>query len=141
MPCILWISSDYPSEELTKDISLKPFKIIEKGEVLETREGEKKYDHTLCGFDVSTEDFTDLKTLVKDATLWLSIHFEDILKLRKLVSKARLDFGYYTSFSDSKIVAQYDTIPFQLMKLTGELNIDLELSQYWYSENQSAQLN
>jgi hypothetical protein len=141
MPCVLWISSDCESEELIKTIELQPNKVIEKGAVVETREGEKMFDNTLCGFDVSSGDFTDFSTLVKETTQWLAVNFEKLNRLSTLKASAKLDFGYYSQFVDSKIVAQYDTIPYQLMKLASDLKMDIELSQYWYSEDQGAQLN
>jgi hypothetical protein len=141
MPCVLWISSECNSDELIKTIELQPYKVIEKGAVVDTKEGEKTFDHTLCGFDVSTGDFTDFKTLVKETTQWLAMNYEKLSRLSAIHATAKLDFGFYTQFVDSKIVAQYDTIPYQLMKLASDLKMDIELSQYWYSEDQGAQLN
>lgn len=141
MPCILWITCDCSSEQLIETVALQPYKIIEKGSVVETRDGEKRFDHTLCGFDVSTKDFTEFEVLVKDATQWLSDHYGQLEKLADMGATVKLDFGFYTKFVDSKIVAQYDSIPWQLMKIAGDLKIDIELSQYWYTEDQGAQLN
>jgi len=141
MPCVLWITCDCNSEELLKVIEIPPYKIIEKGSVVDTKEGRKHFDHTLCGFDVSTKDFTDFQTLVKESVEWLTTNFDGLSKLSSMPVTAKLDFGFYTQFSDSKIVAQYDTIPWQLMKLASDLKFDIELSQYWFTEDQGAQLN
>lgn len=141
MPCVLWVSCDCSSEKLVETIALQPYKVIEKGAVVETRDGEKHFDHTLCGFDVSTGDFTDFKTLVQQSIQWLTEHFGQLLKLAEIEATAKLDYGFYTQFVDSKIVAQYDTIPHELMKLASDLKMDIELSQYWFAENQGAQLN
>jgi len=141
MPCVLWVTCSCSSEELINTIDIQPYKIIEKGAVVDTRDGVKHFDHTLCGFDVSTADFTEFKVLVQHAIDWLGSNFEHLSKLPLLNASAKLDFGYYTQFVDSKIVAQYDTIPFQLMKLAGDLEIDIELSQYWFAKDQGAQLN
>lgn len=141
MPCVLWMSCDCGSEELIQTIGMQPYKIIEKGSTVDTRDGEKHFDHTLCGFDVSTKDFTEFKELVVDCIQWLTEHFDKLSKLSTVPATAKLDFGYYTQFVDSKIVAQYDTIPYQLMKLASGLKMDIELSQYWFVENQGAQLN
>jgi hypothetical protein len=141
MPAVLWISCDCSSEELINLINIQPYKRIEKGDVVATKAGDKLYDHTLCGFDVSDKDFTDLKPQVDDAIQWLLKNFEALSNLKKINSSSKLDFGFYTEFIDSKIVAQYNTIPAKLMKLAGELNIDIELSQYWHAEDQGAQLN
>lgn len=141
MPCVLWISCDCNSQELTDTINLQPYKTIERGAIVETKEGSKKFEQTLCGYDVSKGDFTDFKTLVQDATQWLTQNFDNLKKLSAINYSGKLDFGFYTQFVDSKIVAQYDTIPVALMKLASELNLDIELSQYWFAENQGAQLN
>jgi hypothetical protein len=141
MPCILWITCDCSSPELLKTLGLQPYKIIEKGSVVATAAGEKHYDHTVCSFDVSKESFLDFKVLVQEAIQWLSINFEKLALLGSLKAGAKLEFGYYTQFVDSKIVAQYDTIPYTLIKLAADLKMDIELSQYWYSEEQGAQLN
>lgn len=141
MPCILWITGDFSSAALIEKTGLQPYKIIEKGTTVTTRDGDRHYDHTVCGFDVSTGDFTAFKTLVEDATVWLETHKEQLLHLDDVHAQGKLDFGFYTQFADSKIVAQYDTLPHRLLKLAGDLKFDIELSQYWYSEDQGAQLN
>ena len=141
MPCILWITCDCPSNELISTIGIDPNKTIEKGSVLTTAAGEKHYDQTVCSFDVSKESFLDFKAIVLEATQWLQEHFERLQRLSGLTATARLEFGYYTQFVDSKIVAQYDTIPYPLIKLAADLRMDIELSQYWYSAEQGAQLN
>ncbi len=141
MPCILWITGDFRSEEIIDKTGLQPYKIVEKDAVVATRDGERHYDHAVCGFDVSAGDFTEFKQLVEDAQQWLETHYAQLQKLESFPLQGKLDFGYYTQFADSKIVAQYDTLPHKLLKLAGDLKFDIELSQYWYAENQGAQLN
>lgn len=141
MPCVLWVSCDCDSDVLIKTIELQPYKTIEKNTVVETKAGEKLYDQTVCGFDVSAIDFADFNGQVAEAIAWLESHQEKLAGLKTIGAKAKLDFGYYSQFIDTNIVAQYDSIPHKLAKLTGNLEIDIELSQYWYSENQGAQLN
>jgi hypothetical protein len=141
MPCILWITCDCPSEELITTIGIDPYKVIEKGSVLNTAAGEKHYEQTVCSFDVSKETFLDFKAIVVEAIQWLQKHFENLRRLSSLKASGKLEFGYYTQFVDSKIVAQYDTIPYTLIKLAADLGLEIELSQYWYSEEQGAQLN
>jgi hypothetical protein len=141
MPCILWITCDCPSDELISTIGIQPYKIIEKGSVLNTAGGEKYYEQTVCGFDVSKETFVDFKAIVLESIQWLLKHYDELQKLGSLTATARLEFGYYTQFVDSKIVAQYDTIPYALIKLAADLRLEIELSQYWYSDEQGAQLN
>jgi len=138
MPCVLWISGDFTSEEIISNTQLLPYKFIAKGETVQTKNGKKTYEQALCGFDVSEKDFTDFKALVADAQAYLEGNFGNLSALAKLKdTTARLDFGYYTSFMDQRIVAQYDTLPHRLLKLAGELQIDIELSQYWHSDANS----
>ncbi len=135
MPCVLWVSGDFTSDQLVEKIQLQPYKKIEKGEVVSKNGEDKKYELALCGFDVSDKDFTDLKAQVPDAIDFLVANFEQLRNLHQLPQAvARLDFGYFSSFVDTKIVAQYDVLPAKLLKLAGELNIDIELSQYWHSD-------
>ncbi len=141
MPCVLWVSCDCSSDELIMKLELKPYKIIEKGSVVTTREGEQYFDHTLCGFDVSKGDFTDFKTLVQESVQWLSEHFNKLSRLQDIEASGKLDYGFYSRFADSKIVAQYDTIPYALIRLASDLKLTIELSQYWYAEHEGAQLN
>ncbi len=141
MPCVLWVSCDQPSSDLVALLELQPYKIIERGSVVETAQGTKKYEQTLCGFDVSRQDFTDLKPQLEEAAGWLEQHFQQLQRLQNINSTQTLDFGFYTEFADSKIVAQYNKLPHRLLKLAGDLMVDIELSQYWYSGEQGAQLN
>jgi len=135
MPCVLWISGDFTSEEIVNNTQLLPYKFIAKGETVQTKNGEKTYEQALCGFDVSEKDFSDFKALVADALAYLEGCYENLTALSQLKDvTARLDFGYYTSFMDQRIVAQYDTLPHRLLKLAGELQIDIELSQYWHGD-------
>jgi hypothetical protein len=136
MPCVLWISGDFTSEEIISNTQLLPYKFIAKGETVQLKTGEEKtYEQALCGFDVSEKDFTDFKALVTDAQAYLEDNYQNLSALSKLKDMtARLDFGYYTSFMDQRIVAQYDTLPHRLLKLSGELQIDIELSQYWHAD-------
>ncbi len=135
MPCVLWVSGDFSSEQLIDTIKLQPYKKIEKGEVVTTNGEEKKYELALCGFDVSEKDFKELKAQVPDAIDFLVANYGQLKNLQQLPQAvARLDFGYFSSFIDTRIVAQYDVLPAKLLKLAGDLNIDIELSQYWHSD-------
>ncbi|XZF16434.1 DUF4279 domain-containing protein [Chitinophagaceae bacterium MMS25-I14] len=135
MPCVLWISGDFTTEELTGKLLITPYKTIEKGATVQTKDGPKKYEQALCGFDVSSKDFTDFQSLVGDAIAYLEEHFNDLQVLAEMPAvHAKLDFGYFTSFMDNHIVAQYDTLPYQLLRLAGNLKIDIELSQYWHGD-------
>jgi hypothetical protein len=142
MPCVLWMTCDCSSEELIEATGLQPYKIIEKGSDVETKAGTKHYEQTVCGFDVSAKDFTDFKGQVSDATEYLEVNRGKLEKAEGLTGlSAKLDFGYYSQFVDTNILAQYDTIPHRLMKLAGGLKIDIELSQYWYQGENSTLLN
>jgi len=135
MPCVLWISGDFNTDALTEIIRLTPYKKIEKGEVVTTKDGPKKYEQALCGFDVSSKDFTDFQAMVSDAISFLETNFNNLQPLAEMQGvNAKLDFGYFSTFMDTNIVAQYDTIPYQLSRLAGNLRIDIELSQYWHTQ-------
>ena len=137
MPCILWIESTLPSTVLLESTDLKPCKVIEKGSVVDTQAGTRSYEQTLIGLDVSMADFTEIKQQIDDALSFFEMNLDQLEHVFSLDAlKARIDFGFYTTFVDQKIVVQHDHFPSALLRHLGQLNIDLDLSQFWYGGNQ-----
>ncbi|MDE3255943.1 MAG: hypothetical protein KGN97_08215 [Bacteroidota bacterium] len=137
MPCILWIESPLSSAELLERTALKPCKVIEKGSIVDTQAGTRSYERTLIGLDVSLADFTEIKQQIDDALSFFEtnqVQLEHMFSLDTI--KARIDFGFYTTFVDQKIVVQHDSFPHQLLSYLGHFKIDLDLSQFWYGGNQ-----
>jgi len=137
MPCILWLESALPSANLLENITLTPCKVIEKGSVVATQAGTRSYEQTLIGFDVSKADFTEIKKQIEDAVLFFEVNEKQLDAIfSKDTLQARIDFGFYTTFVDQKIVVQHDSFPYQLLAQLGRYKIDLDLSQFWYVGNQ-----
>ena len=137
MPCILWLESALPSANLLENITLTPCKVIEKGSVVATQAGTRSYEQTLIGFDVSKADFTEIKKQIEDAVLFFEVNEKQLDAIfSKDTLQARIDFGFYTTFVDQKIVVQHDSFPHQLLAQLGRYKIDLDLSQFWYVGNQ-----
>lgn len=137
MPCILWIESSLPSAVLLESTALKPCKVIEKGSIVDTQAGTRSYEQTLIGFDVSSADFTEIKQQIDDALSFFEMHLDQLDRVFSLDAlKARIDFGFYTTFVDQKIVVQHDSFPHLLLSYLGRFKIDLDLSQFWYGGNQ-----
>ena len=137
MPCILWLESALPSANLLENITLIPCKVIEKGSVVATQAGTRSYEQTLIGFDVSKADFTEIKKQIEDAVLFFEANEKQLDAIfSKDTLQARIDFGFYTTFVDQKIVVQHDSFPHQLLAQLGRYKIDLDLSQFWYGGNQ-----
>jgi len=137
MPCILWLESALPSANLLENIKLTPCKVIEKGSVVATQAGTRSYEQTLIGFDVSKADFTEIKKQIEDAVLFFEVNEKQLDAIfSKDTLQARIDFGFYTTFVDQKIVVQHDSFPHQLLAQLGRYKIDLDLSQFLYGGNQ-----
>jgi hypothetical protein len=73
--------------------------------------------------EVSTADMTDRASQVKDAIQFLSTHRELLLDLPP---KACLDFGV----AAKDVAAQFEEFPSELLRLAGQLNLDLAISIY-----------
>ena len=94
-------------------------------------------EQTLIGFDVSKADFTEIKKQSEDAVLFFEANEKQLDAIfSKDTLQARIDFGFYTTFVDQKIVVQHDSFPHQLLAQLGRYKIDLDLSQFWYGGNQ-----
>jgi hypothetical protein len=81
--------------------------------------------------DVSTKGFDDFNGQVKDAIQYLKRHKSKIVQLREAfkVKDITLDFPIDLRIGE-KIVAQFDYLPPQLISLSGELGIGIEISIY-----------
>ena len=137
MPTILWVETPAAAPQFLDSFALQPCKVIDKGSQVETANGIRTYDKTLIGFEVSKADFTEIEKQITEAISFFNDH---AVAFASLFSKdsvsARIDFGFYTTFVDQKIVVQHDHFPSALLLHLGQLNIDLDLSQFWYGGQQ-----
>lgn len=140
MSCILRIEGDnFKVHEFLKQTNLKPYIAYLKGDELGfTRRGINTYEINGCSFDLSTADFDRFDTQKKDALNFLELHFEKLKLLPEFGLQIDevpiIDFGIFTRMFD--VAVQSDYLEPKLLKLAGELNFGIEISQYIESENE-----
>lgn len=80
------------------------------------------------GFKLLVSDADDLKQQIHDANDFLRRNFDalQIVMSTKTVEDARLDFGYF----HRPVVAQFDYLPPDFLRIAADLGIGLELSLY-----------
>lgn len=131
MSCVLHISGDFTEKEFLDKIILKPYQVLEKGKKSELRK-DLIYKNTSCSIAVSEKDFKDFEGQVQDAIVFLKANFNDLSKIHELkIEEFIIDFGIESRFVDEGVITHSNLIPARLMKLAGDLGIDILLSHYW----------
>jgi hypothetical protein len=84
---------------------------------------------------VSDAPGTDVQSQVRDAIAFLRMNRDEIRRAVEFagVDDARLDFGRFCRLSND-VVAQFDYFPPELLRLTGELGLGIEVSLYLVSD-------
>ena len=132
MSCVLRIDGiNFKVDDFLKSTNLKPYTIYRKGE--QTKIGKMKiHNSSGCSFDLSIADFNDFEKQRKDATEFLKNQFD---KLKSIYSfgldndeNPIIDFGTTTRMFEVEI--QCDYLEPELLKLAGNLNFGIEISQY-----------
>ena len=110
MSCVLRIS--VPNlETALQNLSISPYRV----------------DKGTAHFDVSDANFDNFNGQIEDAITFLSSNGTDVkLLMSKPNATGDLDFGI--DWRD--VVAQFDTLPAALVRLAGDLGLDLTLSHY-----------
>jgi hypothetical protein len=82
--------------------------------------------------DASKADFNDLAKQIKDTIRYLERNKEKLshIKSTKEIQYAILDFGIDLRIDRKKVLCQSGRFPNKLLKLAGELGVDIELSIY-----------
>jgi hypothetical protein len=134
MSCALWISGkNLDVDKLTKKLSIKPCAIYKKGEPLfKLKPNGRKYYDSGMSFSPSKASFDRLDKQIKDTIRFLQKHNKSLKKLttNKDTDSSVIDFGIYLRMGYNNIIAQSDYFPSELLKLAGDLKIDLGLSLY-----------
>ena len=109
----------------------------EKGDPCKFKKRPPKNDY---GFQcsVSDKDFDDFDGQVSDAIAFLRNHFNE---MKELVSEYdiddfRLDFPIECRLIKNNLFSQCDFLPPELIKLSGEIGLGIEMSQYYPSEEE-----
>ena len=85
-----------------------------------------------CKFDASKADFDMFEQQKIEVIAFLKLHFNRLALLEILeIESLTLDFGVSSPFLDENIAIASFTLPSELLKLAGNLNIDIELSEYF----------
>lgn len=140
MSCVLRIEGEnLKVYEFLKITKLTAYKVYLKGDRIGyAKNMNNTYQKNGCSFDLSSADFDRFDLQKKDALNFLETNFEKFKLLPdfglKIDEIPVIDFGIYTRMFD--VVIQSDYFEPKLLKLAGELNFGIEISQYIQSENE-----
>ncbi|GAA4841702.1 hypothetical protein [Algivirga pacifica] len=134
MSCILRIEGvNFKVDQFLEVTLLEPYKVWHSGElVTPKRKHESLYTTSGCNIDISAADFDEFHIQKSDAIKFMIDNYDKLLKLPKFglleSESATLDFGIYTRMFD--VGRQTDRFEPELLKLAGNLNLTIALSQY-----------
>lgn len=135
MSCILRISGEnLDVDDFIFQSKVSPYTIYYKGapEIKSKPEGQKN-GRSGCHITVSKAHFTEFEKQVADAIKFLQEHRGKLyhIDITQGIEFATLDFG--VEYNPEKFV-QSKYFPKELIKLSGELGVDIEISIYQQTE-------
>jgi hypothetical protein len=134
MPCnLLILGKDLDIDEFLSNTKLRGFRKNYKGQpTFKTKSNGGKLVHSSLLIETSKADFDDLKKQIKDTIRYLKRHKDKLSYINKVkeVDMALLDFGINLKIDRKKILLQSEMFPNELLKLAGEIGLDIELSIY-----------
>lgn len=134
MPCNLVIlGKDLDIDDFLAKSKLRGYIKRYKGEpMFKSKPNSRKLAHSRTGIETSKAGFDDLDKQIKDTIKYLKKHKEKlcIIKETKGIELAVLDFGIALRIDGKKVATQSDRFPSELLKLAGEIGLDVELSIY-----------
>ncbi len=134
MSCVLRIEGiDFKVDDFLKSTSIKAYRVWHAGEPMTpTRKNKANYTESGCSIDISKADFDQFEIQKSDAIFFLTENFEKLQRLTEfgllITESPRLDFGIFTRMFE--VGAQFDRFEPELLRLAGNLNLTIELSQY-----------
>ena len=133
MGCVLRISGDkFNVEKFIQNSKLKPNLIFHKNQPINKLKPKgKKYKSSGLSISTSNADFDNFDIQIKDTIKYLKKNFKNLadIKKDKTITEFVLDFGITSRISKGNTFTQSDTFPAELLKLSGNLDIDICLSQ------------
>lgn len=92
----------------------------------------RKVEHSRVAIQTSKADFDELDKQIKDTIRYLTRHKDKLRHIKKFkgIDFVLLDFGIHLRIDKKAILLQSDRFPTALLKLAGELGLDIELSVY-----------
>ena len=134
MSCILTIWGRYFDVDTFINTSkLKPYKKSYKGQPkFKAKPDGEKLPHSLIAIETSKTDFDNLDKQITDTIRYLKQNKDKLahLSLAKGIDHAILDFGINLRIDKKNILSQSDKFPSKLLKLAGDLGLDIQLSLY-----------
>jgi hypothetical protein len=134
MSCILTISGqNFDIDTFINKSKLKPYKKSYKGQPkFKAKPDGEKLSRSFLAIETSKADFDNLNIQITDTIRYLKRNKNKLtfLALTKGIDHAILDFGISLRIDKNNILSQSDRFPCELLKLAGNLGIDIELSLY-----------
>lgn len=134
MPCNLVIlGKDLDIDAFLAKSKLRGFTRIYKGEpMFKSKPEGRKVEYSRVAIQTSKADFNELDKQIKDTIRYLKRHKDKLshIKQVKEIDFALLDFGINLRIDNEKVHLQSDRFPNELLKMAGELGLDIELSIY-----------
>jgi hypothetical protein len=130
MGCILRISGKKLNvDKFDIGWKIKPSAIQRKGDLTFKK---KKIESSQMVFDVSNADYNDLNGQIKDAIKFLKKNgkFLESVSTNKTVETFELDFSFNSRIDRKTVEVQHDYFSSELIKLAGNLNISIWLTQW-----------
>jgi hypothetical protein len=113
--------------------ALNPYNIWHSGEPVAKVGPRSNRIHEWSGFVCNVSDVDgDLSLQIEDAVKFLDKHKADLVKLAvdPTVEDCRLDFGFDCRVGQEDVVVQGEWLPVELLKLAGDLKVNIALSIY-----------
>jgi len=134
MPCNLVIlGKDFDIDAFLAKSKLRGFFKAYKGEPrFKSKPEGTKLEHSRIAIQTSKADWDELDKQIKDTIRYLKRHKDKLcyIKQVKEIDLALLDFGINLRIDRKKVLLQSDRFPSELLKLAGEIGLDIELSIY-----------
>ena len=134
MPCNLVIlGKNLDIDTFLSRSKLRGFTKIYKGEPrFKSKPDGRKVEHSRIAIQTSDADFDELDRQIKETIHYLKRKKDKLshIKQVKEIDLALLDFGINLRIDKKKVLLQSDRFPTELLRLAGEIGLDLELSIY-----------
>lgn len=134
MSCNLVITGkNFDIDSFIAKSKLRGFVKKYKGEpMFKSKRDGRKLERSRTGIQTSKAGFDDLNKQIKDTIGYLKRHKDKLSHIKKTkgIELAVLDFGIALRIDNKTTHMQCDGFPNELLKLAGEVGLDIELSIY-----------
>jgi hypothetical protein len=131
MSCILRISGEgFDVDDFILQSKISPYTKFYKGSPrVESKPDGEKIKSSGCNLEISHADFDEFKQQVQDAIDYLNNHHQELqyINVTPEIQYAVLDFG--VEYDPDKFT-QTQYLPTELLKLSADLGISIEISIY-----------